>query len=110
MRQRRYSRQSSAASHCSADHDLQMISLRQGDGTGSIGARKRTPSGETNPAYSSIDLVVVFYNAYVDVCHLSGKSVQSRTISLAEYHQDLKPELKQVRLLHCWFTMCAMCV
>lgn len=44
-----------------------MIPLR---GDGSVSGRKRTPS---------------------------GKSVVSRTISLAEYHEDLKPSLKTVR-------------
>ena len=69
-RQRRYSRQSSAASHYSGDNDFTTVPLRDMDGTGSQGPRKRTPS---------------------------GKSVQSRTISLAEYHEDLRPQLKQAR-------------
>lgn len=29
--------------------------------------------------------------------HSSGKSIRSRTASRAEYHEDLKPSLKQVR-------------
>ena len=47
-----------------------MIPLR--DGTGSVSGRKRTPS---------------------------GKSVVSRTISLAEYHEDLKPSLRDVCIM-----------
>ena len=55
----------------SYSQDDTMIPLREADGSASLG-RKRTPS---------------------------GKSVVSRTISLAEYHEDLKPSLRHVS--HC---------
>lgn len=65
VRKRRFSRTSSCSSRLSCAPGDELIPLN--DGTHSMGSRKRT---------------------------VSGRSVVSRTISLAEYHEDLKPALK----------------